>query len=90
MVEPIVEPLNAITLWAKYNWRCIFAVGNRGASIHTSLQKVSQMWGMPSRLRKPIVLRPKMVRYKTRVYPQLRFTSRPIHETLYNSLETRA
>jgi hypothetical protein len=45
MVEPIVDPfLNTITLWAKYNWRCIFAVENRRSSILTHRQKVSENW----------------------------------------------
>ena len=45
MVERIVDPfLNTITLWAKYNWRCIFAVENRRSGILTHRQKVSENW----------------------------------------------
>ena len=59
-------------LWAKYNWCCIFAVGNRRAGIHTHRQKVSQIWVCPSCLCRPI-LGPIMVRYKTGVVPPVAF-----------------
>ena len=45
MVEHRVEQkTGTITVWAKYNWRCIFAVENRRSSILTHRQKVSENW----------------------------------------------